>query len=363
MAPWMELNTFTNDGLGRRLADALTEALQVGCSRETMSKNDFAALLSGVLGRFTEVQHQHDYEGVLAQYGLVSLFFDRDPKAVVLLCPIVEIMEGRRIRDFSSAEAQPVATANGETVVFTQVLLSEPLYSHEPAGGLPGAFLLRGNVFILEHVLRDRAEGLWPTVHALHDALQKYGNIFGEGLLFRGFSGVLPGRQAEWSHALKAVELLWISDFLGIRLCVGGEQELTQEGFIKQYVAEMRDRFVYHEIAGHYVDQLEHGHTQGVPKELAGLYEVRAALAQITSGGCALYGVVELLTFMCETGTYHHEYAEKVLSALFLQKDYVTPDSVIEVATEIAGSGGLHEVCERARSLLNGEFALPITAR
>jgi hypothetical protein len=348
-----------HDPSSRALVSALKRRLQELLEEASLTESSVEAAVAEVLQAFPPKTPRNDtLETLTDDWGLFYAFTDSVPRPTLVLYPIDEVLEGPRLPDHSRPAGNFVATRSGQVLVYPVVSLGSALFSEGPAGVTAAACVVRGKLFYFDDVLRRQAERTKAIASAIATVVREHG----ETLTVLGGVRMLPtlflrGNVSDWARVRDALEVQWLWERV-LQINSG----IDDAAYTRVILAQQKLALAYHEVAGHLRDQLDTGQ-QRVPLSLSGLYEARASLAVLAYSDDPTYALLELVTFMIAPGFYHHEYAEKALTALFgkLQRlgahSRLSPGCVVEYAQALdpAECSRLRQV---ALELLEGEFAL-----
>ncbi len=364
MQGWLRLNLFRNEELPSSLLRGLRQSLADSFNAGGRAERDAVGSMLRVLGTVAGLNSVAQVQSYLAERGLWFSYLDVTPEPLVSLCPIVCITEGCKLVNYSDPKQGFVSTRTGEALIYTEVLLGDPVYTAGQCAVSPVGILVSGNVFIFTHVVRQHAKLMWQFIPPMKQLQPEHVQTFGKDFIIRGLCGIPSGQSLDWTQALRLLQIRWLCERFGLDKTEPGTCLADETRFSEEYLRDMRLRSAYHEIAGHYRDQIDHGHTLGTPRDLAGVYEVRAALAQVAFSDQPLYGVIELVTFLSEQGVYHHRHALRALSKLaykvkpdLLSCDEIKPCEAIKLADFMA-SEDWARLREVAFTLLREDFTV-----
>lgn len=347
-----------HDPASQRLVSALKSRFQELLEQAALTEGSVEAAVDKVLLAFLKTPTRDAFETLTDEWGLFFAFADSTPRPTLLLYPIDEVAEGHRLVDHSCSAGHFVATRSGQVPVYAAVTLGSALFSERPAGVAAAACVVRGNLFYFDDILREQATRTRPIASAIATVVKEHGDT----LTVFGGVRMLPtlfvrGNVSDWGKAREALEVQWLWERI-----LQSKSNMDDAAYTGTVLTQQKLALAYHEVAGHLRDQLDNGQLR-VSRLLSGLYEVRASLAILAYSDDPIYALLELVTFTVAPGFYHHEYAEKALTALFRKLDrlsasaHLSPSAVVEYAQTLDSAE-----CSRLRGialeLLEEDFSL-----
>ncbi len=369
MHAYLDPKPFVDSASTRRLLDDLTKVLPSAATGSCMSVTDLSNAVAGVLNANNIPAASP--QSPLVTYGLFYLAHDLMGKPTAFISPILVVRTGCKLRNHRPGETELLtfqrAAADGHqrsrAIMYTEVDVGEPLWEL-PDSAHPEtlvAVLLKGNVFFLEHAMTTVAHTAWFFTLALHEiGLESPDRLY----FALGCHSWLSG-DLNWRDTGSILFAHWLQESFLRRHDVSKYKTgapRIDEVFLRDYKAELKRRTIYHEIGGHYRDQLSLNMPMELPIETAPLGEARACLAQLAFSDDPLYGLVEMISFSIAASSQHATYAGTLIAKL-LQKIGIaslpSPQrSLLEYARGMLGTKRERRLRTAAAELLDTEFPL-----
>lgn len=332
---------------------------QIAHSSHPSEKSYAKALIAAVRGVFranTRIQA----EACLLRCGLFCAGHTSVDGLSVRLCPVVSVKKGKTLRDFGSDDQfEQVRTKQGDVVLYTEILLGDPLFSL-PEGH--GSFALHrlDNAYLFANAHQSDGERLWP---AAKRALAMWPKALGpdrESRVCREIATSATITAGTWTQTLRCIEIKRLCQYiLADYLTPDTARPLSKEEFMVLYGEREKETSLYHEIAGHWRDVMENmeyvnflAHPPFNP-----IAETRAALADMASGVCPLSSLLDLLDPVSDPDDLRHQTAVRAVR-LLMETEAIAPHTVAAWVLNM-GTQDWPLLRHRAAELLEHHFPFP----